>query len=272
MSGNIIRPAGRLLLLILPLMIATGASATVTLPTGNFTCGLFAPPYFGSTEIQSCLGSAAQATAPGNPGIQGVSLGTSSGVTWNVAGSDAGGTQIIDTSADPQTISDSLIMTTSGTVGGSGSFVGIMPLHYDFTITPGSVTCATSNPCNVDVSWNLNLEVFGPAVGGGEVAAPLAFGSSTGHFTGDTSMPHAFSPFVTPAPLTVYSGADLTVYSSLTLTATLPPDAQASFGVTVPEADSFDFQTAENTPEPATMGLLAAGLLLFGYRRLTPRS
>jgi hypothetical protein len=88
-------------------------------------------------------------------------------------------------------------------------------------------------------------------------------------------MPHAFNPLITPAPLTEYSGLDLTVYASLTLTATLPSsDAQASFDITVPEAHSFDFQTAENTGalEPATMGLLAAGLLLFGYRRLTSRS
>jgi hypothetical protein len=50
-----------------------------------------------------------------------------------------------------------------------------MPLHYDFTITP--VTCGSSGPCDVDVSWSLLLKVSGAAVGGGEFAAPLAFGS-----------------------------------------------------------------------------------------------
>jgi hypothetical protein len=165
-------------------------------------------------------------------------------------------------------------MTTSGLVGGSGSFVGVMPLQYDFTIAPGAVSCVSSNPCTVDVSWSLSLEVTGPAVVGGEVAAPLAFGSGTGEFTGTSALPSSFSPFVTPAPLGVNAGADLTVYASLRLNASLPTDGTASFGVTVPEGTSFDFQSAQDqgTPEPATMGLLAAGLLLFGYRRLVARS
>jgi hypothetical protein len=262
MSESAIRAASRLLLSILPLLIATGASADVLLPTTNFTCGLFAPPAYSSALLQSCSGTATQESAPPSLGIQGVDLGTDpSGVTWNVDGSNS------------ETLFDSLVMTSSGLVGGSGSFVGVMPLQYDFTIAPGTVSCVSSNPCTVSVSWSLSLEVTGPAVVGGEVAAPLAFGSGTGEFTGTSALPSSFSPFVTPAPLGVNAGADLTVYASLNLSATLPADGTASFGVTVPEGSSFDFRSADNqsSPEPASMGLLAAGLLLFGYRRLTSR-
>jgi hypothetical protein len=63
-----------------------------------------------------------------------------------------------------------------------------------------------------------------------------------------------------------------TVSVSLGLFVTLPEDASAKFSISVPQTGSFDFQSAESIPEPATMGLLAAGLLLFGYRRLTSRS
>ena len=65
----------------------------------------------------------------------------------------------------------------------------------------------------------------------------------------------------------------LPLFNTLTNTATLSlvsfSNAQSGGSV------SLDF-TAEGpligAPEPATMGLLAAGLLLFGYRRLTSRS
>lgn len=248
------------LLVTLPLLLAASASAGVTLPTGDFTCGLFAPPSYSSALLQSCSGTATQETT-GNPDIQGVDLATdSNGVTWNVDGSNT------------ETLYDSLVMTSSGTVGGSGTFVGYMPLAYDFTIDPISVACVTTDPCTVDVSWSLFLEVTGPAVAGGEVAAPLAFGSGTGEITGTSALPSSFNPFVTVAPMTVYSGSDLTVYASLNLTATLPSDGTASFSVVVPEGSSFDFQSADSVPEPATMGLLAAGLLLLGYRRVTSRS
>jgi hypothetical protein len=253
MSENCVRLAGRLLLSILPLMIATVASAAVTLPTGDFTCGLFAPPSYNSVQLQPCSGSATLESASGNPDIQGVDLGTdSNGVTWNVDGSNT------------ETLYDSLVMTSSGTVGGSGTFVGYMPLAYDFTITP--LACS-SGTC--DVSWGLSLEITGSS---GEVIAPLTFGSGTGEFTGTTFMPQAFSQFVTAAPMTVYSGEYVTVSAILNLDASLDTNATASFGVVVPESSSFDFQNADSVPEPPTMGLLAAGFLLFGYRRLTSRS
>jgi hypothetical protein len=260
------------------LFLSSQAFAGVVLPTGNFSCGLLTTPFFGSTVLSNCTPTGSAGAITGDPDITGVSLGMGVPVVWSVAGSQAGGTEIAIPDPTPgglENQGNALIMETSGTVGGSGFFNGYMPLHYDFTISPlAPVSCVSTTPCDMNISWSLALLLNGPAVTGGEVALPIVFGSGTGHFTGDALLPSSPNPLITVLPMTLTSGLDVTVRAILSLNAnSFPNDATASFNVIVPAGASFDFQgPSAAVPEPASMGLLGAALLFFGYRRFTARA
>jgi hypothetical protein len=170
-------------------------------------------------------------------------------------------------------------MQSSGPIGGNpgDQFIGTMPISYSFSITPGTISCLTTSPCDVSVQWSLLFLIQGPGVNNSDGASGSANGIGTGSISGGLSVPapgYCSPPFcVTAPPMTISQNSDPnTVSASLSLFVTLPEDASATFSISVPQVGSFDFHSAENAPEPATMGLLAAGLLLFGYRRLTSRS
>ena len=110
--------------------------------------------------LSDCTATGGAAAINGNPGITGVSLGMGLPVVWEVAGSQAGGTQIAIPDPSPGGLeiqSNSLIIQTSGIVGGNGFFNGYMPLHYDFTIDPlTSLSCVSTIPCTMNVNWSLS--------------------------------------------------------------------------------------------------------------------
>jgi hypothetical protein len=269
------RLSGKLLLGSM-LLLATHAFAGVSLPTDGFGCGLYTTLYFGSAVLSDCTATGSATPADGGYTLTGVNLGMSVPVVWDVKGSDAGGTQIaIPNSGGSENQGGSLVMETSGIVGGSGTFTGYLPLHYFFSITPiGSPTCATSNPCTVDISWTLSFLLNGSAVKGGELALPIISGEGTGDFSGDRLLPSSLNPLISVPPMTLTAGESIKVRGILNLNATFPSDASASYSVIVPNSGSFDFQSANSSevPEPATVTCFAAGLLLVACRRITSRS
>lgn len=258
------------------LLVATQAFAGVSLPTDGFNCGLYSTPFFGSTLLSNCTAGGIAVPASGGFDLTGVNLGMGAPVVWDVKGSDAGGTQIaIPNSGGVESQSNILTMETSGVVGGSGIFVGYLPLHYEFSITPDvAPTCATSNPCTVDVSWSLSFLLTGPAVSGGELALPIIFGAGAGSFSGDRILPSSLNPLIGVFPMTLTAGQAITVRGFLSLNASLPSDAAATFNVIVPASGSFDFQSANTSevPEPAPVALLAAGLLFVARSRIASRA
>jgi hypothetical protein len=269
----------RVSILILCLAIgATSAFANVTLPISGFNCALQTTPYFGSVTLQDCTsaGAAVAATPPAN-GLQGVGLGYSGSVSWDVAGSDYVGSQTFGTGSSEYQ-SNILTLSTNGLTGGSGSTTIYLPLHYDFTITPGTFTCLSSANCTTpEVDWSLSLTLNGAAVSNSDGAfLNIARGSGTGEFTGDVVVPHASNPVITANPMTITAGEGVTVTASLTLTANgILSDEAGSFSVQVPEGATFDFQSAQDVnhpvPEPATFSLMlgagVAAVLMLAKRR-----
>lgn len=257
------------------LLAATHAFAGVSLPTDSFNCGLYSTPFFGSTLLSNCTAGGSAVPAAGGFDLTGVNLGMGAPVVWEVKGSDAGGTQIaIPNPGGVESQGNALVMETSGVVGGSGPFIGYLPLHYEFSIDPiGTPACLTSTPCTVDLFWSLTLLLTGPAVTGGEVALPIVFGNGTGSFSGDRMLPSSPNPLISVFPMTLTGGLPITVRGILSLNASLPSDGAASFNVLVPSGGSFDFQSANSeVPEPATVGLFAAGLLFVMRRRIPSRA
>jgi hypothetical protein len=281
------------LLPVLPLLLAASASAGVTLPIGNFACGLYegtGPPGFSLVPGSTCDASATLEASPPAPGITGVSFGTITDVTWNPAGDLNGGVNdYLYAPGEDQTL-ETVVMQTSGPILGDNpgdQFIGTLPLHYSFSITPvscESLVGANQVPCDastdVSVTWNLLFFIQGPGVSNsdgdrGSVLSPNYFGGGNdiGSFSGDLSVPSVGGCCVLSPTTTISQNAGTNiVYVGLGLTATLPENDSATFAISIPQAGSFDFESAESIPEPATMGLLAAGLLLFAYRRLTLRS
>lgn len=259
-----------LLLFASALFFGGTAFADVILPIGNVGCSLQTVPFFGSTVLYDCSSdaSASLTSAPPSPGLQGVSIGYTTPVVWSVAGTGAGGTQIVTPGATESQF-NTLVLSTEGLTGGSGAVNIYMPLHYDFTIAPlAAFNCIATSPCtDPDIEWSLSLELTGSAVQGGELISNLISGSGAGHFTGDTVMPHSNNPFITVLPSNITAGSDVTVLAQLTLeAANFASDGSGSYTVLVPAGASFDFESAQSVPEPGP-GTLVAGALLF----LVPR-
>ncbi len=255
--------------LLLVIALSGARAGVVSLPTGNFACGMYTLPFFGSALVQDCTSAgAATAMAPPSDGLQGVSLGYSGDVTWDVSG-------------DPSVSydgfqEDDLTLSTDGLTGGSGLVEIYLPLHYDFTIDPlDAFTCVSSDPCTApDVNWNLLIRLSGPAVTNSDgVSLIIASGTGTGEFSGDATVPRSLNPFITTPSLTIAGGSEVAVDATLQLSAAgILPDSQGSYSVLVPQGATFDFRSAESIPEPGTMGLmLGAAALAAAWRRVSRR-
>ena len=254
LTGIPARLASTLALALAPLLFVPGAAADVVLPSGNFTCGLYSPPFFGSSLLQGCTGSASSFSSPGVPGVQGVSLGMSAPVTWTVAGSQTGDPNSEVAIPNPTGTENSaadVTMTTEGIVGGTGAFSGSLPLHYDFTIAAvGSPSCLSTMPCDIDLNWNLFMYITGPAVSNPDgVFSVLVSGSGAGrvlgrrHLSAPAGRRRLGGPVGPTLSTTITSGLEATVYSDLRLNAYFASDAVGSFSLYVPQGSSFDFES-----------------------------
>lgn len=218
-------------LVIVPLAAAVSAHAgSIALPaSGGPTCTLnVSGTCFASDSPETDLGS----------GVQGLSFFTSGGFTQNIFSSGTG-------------ITISMTMADSGVLGGTIAPGTLIPVDWDFNMTPLSGS-GTIN------SWSLVFEL-GSVLGGNNFGSVGTSGGSIGS-SGSTIIGG-------PINLAVASGG---IASGATLfeTVVLSMNVTTSLGVqvTVPNLSTWDFGStaASAVPEPATTGLIGAGLAFFG--------
>ena len=182
--------------------------------------------YIDGGSSQSCSSGAFQIASPGN-GVEGVGLYTVSPVDFFSTGAG------------------SLTLSASGILSGSGISLGtVIPLAYDFSIT--SLTSGGELPVNWTLTFTLDpvAALFGTA---------QVSGSGIGDFNGLTS-------------LTVSSpGGPGSPVSSIAKLSWTSVTGSGGFEISVPDNGTFDIN-ANSAPEPATTGLLASALALFGWR------
>jgi len=150
-------------------------------------------------------------------------------------------------------VTDTLQLTWSGT--GSGTIPGLLPLDWDFFVIGGGGT--------TDLQWQISLTLDGTVI-------------YTNGFNSLNTALVAGSTYVDTASLT---GQKLTSWS-LTLSVSFLADGTGSgIYVDVPRGHTFDLGTSATvTPEPASLCLAGAGLLLAGLarqgfrRRMRPHS
>jgi hypothetical protein len=211
-------------LIVVPLAAAASAAhaGEVYLPTTPVTCA-----YNNGGSSGSCSGGASPInTDPGN-GIYGVSLFTTSPVFFS---SSSGG---------------SLTLSVNGDLSGGGISSGtVIPLAYDFSITPsGSETPS---------SWSLEYSIHSSGFNDGFMTVS---GSGSGTIAGTASLTLGT---LIPSDSLVQIVADLS-WSSVTGT--------GGFFISVPGDGTFDVNSvSSSTPEPGTMGLLASALAWVGWR------
>ncbi|MBL8227655.1 MAG: PEP-CTERM sorting domain-containing protein [Bryobacterales bacterium] len=218
-------------LVIVPLAAAVQSEAAAILPTSNPTCS-------GSDDglFRACVTVAEQLPA-GSNGITGVKL--YSGDSGSTLAFLSGGLAEIT-------------MGTSDFVSGSVASGLLIPLAYSFSIS-GSGAVALS-------SWNLTYTLSAPS--GGGIFATTTVSSSGG----------AFGPFSGTANM-VTSGAFTD--GLMSVQAILQVDWSTEGGalfVTIP-SNSIDFNAipANDVPEPASAGLMVAGLAVLGWRLVRRR-
>ncbi len=255
--------------------LAAGASANVvTLPTGNFSCTFEAAPLYNFASLANCPGdAAASAMTPPASGVQGVSFGYSTPITWNVD------------SNSPETEIATLTMSSGGgglLTGGSGTAAVQLPLHYDFTIAePTAFTCSSS-PCEPNLTWTLMMTITGAAVANSDgIRLQIATGSGTGEFSGTVVVPQpSVGQVQSLSSYDITAGLPVTVTAALKLNAyyldnsgtQLPSGDSGTYTVLVPAGASFDVESADSIPEPGTLSMIpAAGLILAAARKLRNR-
>lgn len=221
-------------LVIVPLAAAVSAHAsTVVLPTGNPTC---------STNLSgSCPGGVEQLADLGS-GVQGVSLFMNSGGQTFFASSGS------HTGLD-LALSASGLLVNGPLAGGTA-----IPVGWNFTLTSTSGSIGT---------WNLTFEL-GSSEGGSDFGSVGVNGSGGGTFV---STP---GTFLDVAAGGIASGSTVFEEAILTFNASTNGPPLDVF-INVPAGTSFDFNStpAASTPEPSSLGIMAAGLAFLGglFRR-----
>jgi PEP-CTERM motif len=213
----------RTALVVVPLAAAASlqAGTIVTLPTGNPSCN-----FNDGGSGGACSGGASQINADPGDGVHGVSLYTTSPVSFS---SNSGG---------------SLSLEVSGQISGGGISIGtVIPLAYDFTITP-----STSGD-EIPFGWSLDFSIDPVVIVYG---ADTVSGSGSGTIDGTSSL-----TISTAIP----SGAELSISADLSWSSTT---GSGGFEISVPNGSSFD--TNAVVPEPGSMGLLASALAWVGWR------
>lgn len=218
-------------LVIVPLAAAVQSEAAAILPTGNPTCS--------ASDTGGPVGcvTVAEQLPAGSNGITGVKLYSG----------DSGSTLAFFSGGIAQ-----ITMGTSGFVSGSIASGLTIPLSFDFSIS-GSGFVALN-------SWNLTYTLSAPS-GGGVFATTTvsSSGGSLGPISGTANM--VSSQAFTDGLMTVEAILQVD-WSS---------DGGALF-VTIP-SNSIDFNAirTNDVPEPASAGLMVAGLAVLGWRLVRRR-
>jgi PEP-CTERM motif len=220
-------------LVIVPLAAAVSAHAgSIALPeSGNPTCSV-------SGASGSCFSGDAQLADLGS-GIQGLSFFTSGGSTQTLFMFTSGASLPVN-----------MTMGDSGILGGTIVAGTLIPVSWDFNMTP------LSGSGTID-SWILTF-------GLGSSAGATNFGSAS---TSGGSIGSSGST-INGGPINLQVLSDLASGSTLFESVSLTMDVTTNLGVqvTVFNATSWDFNSvaAASVPEPATTGLIGAGLAFFG--------
>lgn len=229
----ILKTARTTALVIVPLAAAVSAHAgSIALPSsGNPTCQ--------TSADASCSAGDSPAVDLGS-GIQGLSFYTSGGFTQYLFVSSSG-------SVTPVTMA----MGDSGIMAGTIAAGTLIPVSWDFNMSP------ISGSGTID-SWTL-LFSLGSTPGGSDYGSATASGGSIGS-SGSTVIG---GPINLNVLSDIVSGS--TLYENVMLTMQLD-NANVGAQVTVFNATSWDFNSvaASAVPEPATTGLIGAGLAFFG--------
>jgi len=220
-------------LVIMPLAAAVSAHAgsivasnSVALPSGNVSC---------STNVVSgsCQGGDMQLADLGS-GVQGLSFFTSGGFGQTFFLSSGSGEIVQMTLAD------------SGTLGGTIPAGTMIPVAWNFTMAGFSGATIQS--------WNLGFEL-------GSLPGFTDYGAVSGSGTGGGTVSGSA---ILNVPGDISGGN--TLYETVLLSMTVDVAGFGGVTVTVPNNTSWDFQSvaASSVPEPASLGLIGAGLAFFG--------
>jgi hypothetical protein len=220
-------------LVIVPLAAAVSAHAgSIALPhSGSPTCSV-------SGASGSCFSGDAQLADLGS-GVQGLSFFTSGGFTQNLFLFTSGASLPVN-----------MTMGDSGILGGTIAAGTLIPVSWAFNMTP------LSGSGTID-SWVLTFGL-GSSAGGTNFGSASTSGGSIGS-SGST---------IVGGPINLQVLSDLVSGSTLFESVALTMDVTTNLGVqvTVFNATSWDFNSvaAASVPEPATTGLIGAGLAFFG--------
>jgi hypothetical protein len=220
-------------LVIVPLAAAVSAHASViTLPaSGNPACAV--------TFVSGSCSAGDAAEASLGSGIQGLSFFTSGGFTQSVFASTSGSSVPIG-----------MNMADSGVLGGTIAAGTLIPVSWNFNMTP------LSGSGTID-SWTLTF-MLGLSSGGEDFGFVQTSGGSIGS-SGATISGGGINLDVSQN----ISGGT-TLYESVALL--MQVTTNLGVQVTVYNSGSWDFNSvaATTAPEPATTGLIGAGLAFFG--------
>jgi hypothetical protein len=229
----ILKTARTTALVIVPLAAAVSAHA------GSIALAASGSPSCQTSADASCSAGDSPAVDLGS-GVQGLSFFTSGGSTQNLFVNSSG-------SVTPVTMT----MRDSGIMAGTIAAGTLIPVSWNFNMTP------LSGSGTID-SWTLMFSL-GSTLGGSDYGSATASGGSIGS-SGST---------VSGGPINLNVLSDIlngsTLFENVMLTMQLD-NANDGVQVTVFNATSWDFNSvpAAAAPEPASIGLIGAGLAFFG--------